>query len=71
MDRFDLEEQIMQAWSISKDIQTISDSITDNPEDWSIDRISNVLNGLAIINEIKFQKIFQTFEELIGERKIQ
>ena len=63
--RFEMEEQIMAVWNIANDINTISESIMDNPEDWSTDRISNVLIGVSIMCDVKSTKLFKLFETMI------
>jgi len=65
MDRFDLEAQIMQSWSTADDIKLLSESIQDHSEEWNIDRIANALNGLLILHEVKSQKMFDIYEELV------
>ena len=59
-DRFDFEQEIMECWKITNDLQMYIDqgaSIED-------------LKVLIDYYERKFQKVWDTFETLIHERKI-
>lgn len=65
--QFDLEQQIMGCWNIVEDLNTLYSSVM---EDGSLtkDKIANILLGLADLYQIKFDKTFSTFEELIALR---
>lgn len=67
-DRFDLEQQIMECWNITKDIQllrvTISDKIVTQ------DFQENYLLGLETIYETKFEKLWETFEKCIRAEQV-
>jgi len=59
-DRFDFEQEIMECWKVTNDMQMYIDqgaSIED-------------LKVLIDYYERKFQKVWDTFEHLIKERKI-
>ena len=68
MDRFKLEEQILDCWHICDDIQTIIES-TDIKE-LSEDELLNVLIGLKTLYQIKFELMFKTFERMIQNGEI-
>jgi hypothetical protein len=60
-DRFDLEQEIFKCWQVVDDIELIysaSDSIDANS-------MQNVLLGVAALYELKFNKLFQTYEHLL------
>jgi hypothetical protein len=67
-DRFDLEQGIMQCWSITEDIELLrwrhDAGIID------ADQVDNFLLGLKTIYDIKFEKLFETYSQLIKEQKI-
>ena len=65
-DRFDLEQQIMKCWSVTEDI----DSLYYASESMSEDEIQNYLLGLNAIYEVKFNKLWDTFEACIKNRQI-
>ena len=68
MDRFSLEEQILDCWGICDDIQTIISSTDRSP--LTEDELLNILIGLKSLYQMKFETLFDTFEYLLKERKI-
>ena len=67
-DRFDLEQQIMACWNITSDIDTLCEGVLES--DMTTDQIANILLGMKPLYELKFDKMFRTFEELIQDRSI-
>ena len=61
MDRFDLEQQIMQCWNVVEDITLLSKTEGVEKEDYQ---------ALARIYEIKFNAMFDTFGKLIQDGSI-
>jgi hypothetical protein len=71
-DRFDLEQAIMAAWGTCEDIDLIyhnTDNLDLNAED--CDNIQNQLLGLKSITELRFEKVWHIFEELIHHQKLE
>ena len=66
-DRFDLEQQIMECWSITTDIENLRVALDSNMTE---DEVDNYLLGLRAIYEVKFTKLFDTFGELIQTQQI-
>lgn len=69
-DRFDLEQDIMNCWNAVDDIKLITEHFVDSTEYRHMppdicDAIMNKYLGLAELYEIKFKKLWDTFEELI------
>jgi hypothetical protein len=64
MDRFDLEQQIMECWGITSDLNLIIDVGTD------VEEIKQFVNSIKVIYEHKFDRLFTTFETLVADRKI-
>jgi len=58
--RFDFEQEIMECWKITNDLQMY------------IDQGASIEDTKVLIDyyERKFQKVWDTFETLIAERKI-
>ena len=74
-DRFDFEQQIQKCWMVTDDIRDISEFILEYPSaDFTKDRACNALNGLADLYEVKFNKLWDLFEEvhmnLVRENKM-
>ena len=67
-DRFDLEQRIMKCWNITEDVQLLRKQLSD--KEMSKDDIANYLQGLESIYEVKFNALWDCFEELVGQRKI-
>jgi len=65
-DRFDLEQEIMECWNVVKDIQNLYYA----SEDMTEDQLQNYLLGLEAIYEVKFNKLWNTFETLCSRKQI-
>ena len=68
-DRFDLEQQIMKCWNITEEIQLLNENVLEK-DGLTKDEISNFLLGLATIYEMKFDKLFDQFSEMVQDKKI-
>ena len=56
MDRFDLEQKIMNCWSVVEDMALSNDPYT---------------QALAIVYATKFEDLFACFEQVVKEGKLQ
>ena len=66
-DRFQLEEQVMECWSVVDNMKLmISEEFQNSSEDVQL----NITIGLIDLYDLKFQKLQATMEQLIRERKI-
>jgi hypothetical protein len=72
--RFDLEQEIMECWNITSDINDVFEYVMNGdgkltPADR--DRVANILLGMSQLYELKFNKLFNTFEQCVktGEFK--
>jgi hypothetical protein len=61
-DIFELEQSIMQCWSVVDDIKLISQQVYDRPKPLTEDELGNLLIGLESIYQLKFDKCFAEFE---------
>ena len=66
-DRFDLEQEIMECWSITTDIENLRIALDSSMTE---DQLDNYLLGLTAIYEVKFSKLFDTFGDLIKTQQI-
>lgn len=64
-DRFDLEQQIMACWNVTSDIDTLCEGVLES--DMTTDQIANILLGMKQLYELKFDKLFNTFQQLIQD----
>lgn len=77
-DRFDLEEAVMATWSTQEDIQLFVDALTNTINSADIadkDRkdlldAAETLSGLAALHDLRSQKLFRVFEQMIEDRVI-
>lgn len=65
LDRFDLEQQILNCWNIIDDIKLVNESEMVTHED-----LNEYMNALTTMYNVKFNKMFDTFSILIEEGKI-
>lgn len=61
IDRFDLEEKIMQAWKLSDDIKILFKSA----ERMDTDQMMSALDGLQIFADMRFEELWDTFEKCV------
>ena len=67
-DRFEFEQQIMECWNVTTDIRVVSEYLMDAPlEAGREDKIANMLMGIEALYQVKFEKLFRSFEELVRE----
>ncbi len=68
-DRFDLEQGIMNCWSVVDDIKALHIQFMDKGH-MTEDQVSNYLLGLETIYQVKFEQLFELFEQLIKDKKL-
>jgi len=71
MNRFDLEESLGQMAQFTTDIDTIIYAVGDAPKPATEDELLNMLIGLKQLHEVRYQKMWDIFEELIKNKKLQ
>ena len=60
--RFDLEQGIMNAWSVVEDLKLAAE-FANEP------KIVELLNSMACLYQFRFEKCFSLFEQYIQENK--
>ena len=65
--QFDLEQQILQCWNVSDDIDLLYENVLDASHELTPDEIANYLLGMKQMCEMRFHKLFKTFEKLLKE----
>jgi hypothetical protein len=68
LDRFNLEEEILRCWGVTSDLTVLNGAVLDS--DISNDDISNILIGIQKLYQLKFEKLWKTFETLIANGTI-
>jgi hypothetical protein len=65
-DRFDLEQEIMNCWKVTDDIDSVAHFVGQiNIDAKDQDALLNMLLGMKQLYNVKFEMLFETFEELI------
>ena len=59
--RFDMEQEIMTAWQVLDDIKMLSARESTTKEDW---------DAVHRLYQIRFETLFETFEQMIKDRAI-
>lgn len=68
-DRFDFEQQIMKCWSMVDDVEQLYNQVMES-DHLNKDEIANYLLGLKTIYNVKFDTLFNQFEQLIREKQL-
>jgi len=63
-DRFDLEQGIMECWNIVDDLKILSEYACESG-DFHRDGVANITIGLGALYQLKFEKLFRTFESVL------
>ena len=72
--RFDLEQEIMDCWKVTDDINMVTKHFIDSPQ-WKgmsaelADAMMNKYFAIAELYELKFQNLFDTFVDCIPDLK--
>jgi hypothetical protein len=67
--RFDLEEAITSTWATADDLNLVIEAVLETPID--PDKIANILIGIKELAKLRNDKVFQIFESLVSEGKLQ
>jgi hypothetical protein len=66
IDRFHLEQAIMEAWQTSTDIKMVYQSL----DGMSDDQVMGAVDGLHIFAEMRFESLWETFESLLHNMRV-
>jgi hypothetical protein len=64
-DRLEMETQIMSCWNVTSDLKDLTEGVLEY--DMSPDQIANALMGIQELYEIRFDKLFRIFEQLVNQ----
>jgi len=67
-DRFNLEEEIMNAWQTKEDLDAVTERIMEDTVFMTEDQIANVLIGLSELHETRMKKLWKVFETMIRQK---
>ena len=73
--RFDLEQEIMKCWHIIDDVGLLAEVVMDSPrfadmKPEHVDKLHNQLSGIQELYEMRFNKLWETFEQCVKESQI-
>jgi hypothetical protein len=61
-DRFDFEQQIQKCWLVTDDVAEVAEGVFER--DLDKDQIVNALNGIQQLYDLKFNKLWDLFEDV-------
>jgi hypothetical protein len=64
-DRFDFEQQIVKCWSVVDDLKELDEGLFEEWLEFNKDNVSNHILGLANSYDIKFNKLWNQFEDVV------
>lgn len=72
--QFDLEQQIMNCWNVTEDVQLLYTWVMDSSEAEGIptkalDKLANALLGMETMYNLKFERLFNTFEKYLHAKR--
>jgi hypothetical protein len=68
--RFDLEQDMIKAWSVVEMIEELIRQHLDRPEGaFSEDELANRLQGIQYVTEMNFQRMWDGFEVMIKNNR--
>tara|TARA_R110000822_G_scaffold27995_5_gene83126 strand:- start:4424 stop:4624 length:201 start_codon:yes stop_codon:yes gene_type:complete len=63
----DLEQQIMDCWSVCEDLKTVYTQLYDWEREPTTDEIANALMGMQQLYQWKFEQLFSKYEMALKE----
>lgn len=66
---YDIEQAIMNCWQVVDDINILVKRIEDGIDCPSIEDITQVIKAISVLYELKFNALFNTYEEVLQLEK--
>jgi hypothetical protein len=66
---YDLEQPIMDCWSVCDDLETMYRQIGDGERDPTQDELINALIGMRQLYQWKFEQLFDKYEQVIKTQR--
>lgn len=70
MDRFELEDAIMETYTTINELETILYKVGDSPTPPTEDELANMLIGVIDLSKARHDKLWNTFETLVKDKVI-
>jgi len=65
----DIEQHIMDCWSVCNDIETVFKQIGDGDREPTPDEVMNALMGMQQVYQWKFEQLFNKYEQVMASRR--
>lgn len=67
-DRFDFEQALLQYFHVEQDVRDVYEFLLDKSDlsGKDVDKVANMLLGIAELYAVKSDKLFDQFEDLVG-----
>lgn len=65
-----LEQEILDCWNVTKDLDNVYVAICDRPIALTEDELANLLLGIKQLYKLKFEQMFSTFEQVLKDEKL-
>ena len=66
---YDLEEKIMDCWSVCNDLEVVFRQIGDGEREPTEDEMMNVLIGMQQLYQWKFEQLFNKYEDILEAQR--
>ena len=63
----ELEQQIMECWNVTKDIELVTKHLIDHTDGYSDDDVMNKYLAIKDLYEVKFEAMWRTLDEVTQE----
>ena len=63
----DLEQQIMECWNVTKDIEMVTKHLIDHTDGYSDDDVMNNYLAIKDLYEVKFEALWRTLDDVTEE----
>lgn len=67
MKPYDLEQPIMDCWSVCNDLETVFRQIGDGEREPTQDELMNALMGMHQVYQWKFEQLFFKYEQMLKD----
>ena len=65
----DLEEMIMDCWSVCNDLRTVLQQVGDGDREPTPDELMNAIMGMQQIYHWKFEQLFKKYEDILEAQR--
>ena len=66
---YDLEEMIMDCWSVCNDLRTVLQQVGDGDREPTPDELMNAIMGMQQIYHWKFEQLFNKYEDILEAQR--